>query len=73
MYSGESKLIHDKCGVKFEELHVFQLQMLSNATGNFDSSNKLGQGGFGLVYKVFHFSFKFYFELSYSVMRYVIP
>ncbi|WCJ42969.1 G-type lectin S-receptor-like serine/threonine-protein kinase At1g11330 [Euphorbia peplus] len=37
--------------VKLQELPVFDLQMLTTATDNFDISNKLGQGGFGPVYK----------------------
>lgn len=53
--------------VKLKELHVFQLQMLSNATGNFDSVNKLGQGGFGLVYKVY-FIFRLSVTLSFRIL-----
>ncbi|KAJ9671852.1 hypothetical protein PVL29_025511 [Vitis rotundifolia] len=33
------------------ELPLFNLATISNATDNFSSSNKLGQGGFGPVYK----------------------
>ncbi|KAJ6769714.1 G-TYPE LECTIN S-RECEPTOR-LIKE SERINE/THREONINE-PROTEIN KINASE SD1-13 [Salix purpurea] len=36
--------------VKLEPL--FRLQVLETATNNFDISNKLGQGGFGAVYRV---------------------
>lgn len=36
--------------VKLEPL--FKLQILEAATNNFDVSNKLGQGGFGAVYRV---------------------
>ncbi|KAH6798015.1 hypothetical protein C2S52_022569 [Perilla frutescens var. hirtella] len=50
-YSEESMLKHYKQGVKLEELPVFKFQMLSNATNKFDPLNKLGQGGFGVVYK----------------------
>ncbi|KAH6826693.1 S-locus lectin protein kinase family protein [Perilla frutescens var. hirtella] len=50
-YFEENTLKHDKHGVKLEELHIFKFQMLSNATDKFDPVNKLGQGGFGLVYK----------------------
>ncbi|XP_075652377.1 G-type lectin S-receptor-like serine/threonine-protein kinase At4g27290 [Castanea sativa] len=33
------------------ELPIFDLTVISNATDNFASSNKLGEGGFGSVYK----------------------
>ncbi|XP_075505446.1 G-type lectin S-receptor-like serine/threonine-protein kinase At1g11330 isoform X2 [Primulina tabacum] len=38
-------------GVRIEELPLFTLGALSNATYQFDSANMLGQGGFGPVYK----------------------
>ncbi|KAL0013220.1 hypothetical protein SO802_000289 [Lithocarpus litseifolius] len=34
------------------ELPIFDLTVISNATDNFTSSNMLGEGGFGFVYKV---------------------
>ena len=34
------------------ELPIFDLTIISNATDNFASSNKLGEGRFGSVYKV---------------------
>ena len=34
------------------ELSIFDMTTISNATNNFSSSNKLGEGGFGFVYKV---------------------
>ncbi|KAL0305848.1 UNVERIFIED_CONTAM: G-type lectin S-receptor-like serine/threonine-protein kinase [Sesamum radiatum] len=37
--------------VKLEEVPFFKFEVLSKATGNFDSVFKLGQGGFGPVYK----------------------
>lgn len=46
-YSKESVLE----GVRIEELPLFTLETLSNATDQFDSANMLGQGGFGPVYK----------------------
>jgi hypothetical protein len=38
--------------VKLQELLLFDFEKLATATNNFDLSNKLGQGGFGPVYKV---------------------
>lgn len=38
--------------LELQELTLFNLQKLATATDNFDLSNKLGQGGFGLVYRV---------------------
>ncbi|XP_061368816.1 G-type lectin S-receptor-like serine/threonine-protein kinase At1g11300 [Gastrolobium bilobum] len=35
----------------FQDLPVFDFRYISTATDNFNSSNKLGQGGFGSVYK----------------------
>ena len=32
----------------------FTLRQLSAATNNFDPANKIGEGGFGSVYKVCH-------------------
>jgi len=37
---------------KLQELLKFDFQKVATATNNFDLSNKLGQGGFGPVYKV---------------------
>jgi len=34
------------------ELPLFELATIANATDNFSINNKLGEGGFGLVYKV---------------------
>jgi hypothetical protein len=38
--------------VKLQELLLFDFEKLATATNNFHLSNKLGQGGFGPVYKV---------------------
>ena len=34
------------------ELPLFELDTVANATNNFSFNNKLGEGGFGPVYKV---------------------
>ena len=39
-------------GRKHPELQLFDLDTLLNATNKFSSDNKLGEGGFGPVYKV---------------------
>ena len=38
--------------VKLEELPLLDLEKLAAATNNFHEANKLGQGGFGPVYRV---------------------
>jgi hypothetical protein len=38
--------------VKVQELPLFNFEKLAIATNNFHISNKLGQGGFGPVYRV---------------------
>jgi hypothetical protein len=47
-----ASLIGDVNQVKIEDLPLFEFKNISTATNNFDSANKIGQGGFGLVYKV---------------------
>lgn len=39
---------HDNSG----EMHYYNLSAIQTATNNFSSANKLGEGGFGPVYKV---------------------
>ncbi|OMO64987.1 hypothetical protein COLO4_31644 [Corchorus olitorius] len=45
--------VHGKSqnGLSFQELVLLDFQKLAAATNNFDPINKLGKGGFGLVYK----------------------
>jgi hypothetical protein len=44
---------HDNEGGKDDmELKIFDLAEIANATENFSKNNKLGEGGFGPVYKV---------------------
>jgi len=37
---------------EYLELPLLELEALATATNNFSNDNKLGQGGFGIVYKV---------------------
>ena len=39
-------------GQTSHELHVFSFESITIATSNFSTENKLGEGGFGPVYKV---------------------
>lgn len=41
-----------KEGKTNDEIQVFNLETIIAATNNFSPANKLGQGGFGPVYKV---------------------
>lgn len=41
----------------------FKYSTLEKATGSFDEANKLGQGGFGTVYKVAYPLCRFVFHL----------
>lgn len=43
----------DGGGVSYPEIVYFNLSTILSATDNFSLANKLGQGGFGLVYKVY--------------------
>ncbi|XP_070051737.1 G-type lectin S-receptor-like serine/threonine-protein kinase At1g11300 [Nicotiana tomentosiformis] len=47
----ESMVTDDINQAKFEELFVYNFDILASATDNFNLSSKLGQGGFGPVYK----------------------
>ena len=41
-----------KDGQASHELQIFSFESISAATSNFTTENKLGEGGFGPVYKV---------------------
>lgn len=43
---------HHKDGKTSDELRIFGFESISTATNGFSAANKLGQGGFGSVYKV---------------------
>jgi len=47
-----------------EELPVFSLDTLANATSQFHEDKKLGQGGFGPVYMVQFSSLSITFQIS---------
>ncbi|MCI29640.1 S-locus lectin kinase family protein, partial [Trifolium medium] len=44
-------VIGEMSQVKLQEFLRFDFEKLATATNNFHSSNKLGQGGFGPIYK----------------------
>ena len=50
--SKESLLLDHLNDVKLHELPILNLEELAIATNDFHIDNKLGQGGFGPVYKV---------------------
>ena len=50
--SNESLLFDYLNDVKLQYLPIFNLEELATATNIFDMANKLGQGGFGPVYRV---------------------
>ena len=50
---GDESLLFDYLkDVKLHELPIFNLEELATTTNDFHMTNKLGQGGFGPVYKV---------------------
>jgi hypothetical protein len=51
-HTSTDNVIGEMSQVKLQELLKFDFEKLATATNNFHSSNKLGQGGFGPVYKV---------------------
>ena len=46
------RVIEELTQVQQQEMFVFDFKRVATATNNFHQSNKLGQGGFGPVYKV---------------------
>jgi hypothetical protein len=51
-FTTENMLGENLNQVEVQELPLFNFEKLASATNNFHPSNKLGQGGFGPVYKV---------------------
>jgi len=41
-----------KDGKSCDDMHIFDFQTILEATANFSSTNKIGEGGYGPVYKV---------------------
>ena len=54
-------------GPEHLELPLFDLDTLLDATNNFSSDNKLGEGGFGPVYKVRIYSI-FLLKVTYNLI-----
>lgn len=50
--SGPADLVIEGHQVNGPDLPLFNFNSVAAATNNFSEENKLGQGGFGLVYKV---------------------
>lgn len=48
----EGSRTEDLKRIRIQDLTLFDFGKLATATNNFHSENKLGQGGFGPVYKV---------------------
>lgn len=54
--SGPSDILLDGNQVNGPELPIYSFSTVAAATNKFNEENKLGQGGFGAVYKVTFFS-----------------
>jgi hypothetical protein len=48
----QKKDYNNESGNEDMELPIFDMVAIANATDNFSNNNKLGEGGFGPVYKV---------------------
>jgi serine/threonine protein kinase len=48
----------------FKDLVLFKFKVLEASTSNFSQTNKLGQGGFGPVYKVIFLSDHYFWLLT---------
>lgn len=52
MLNKEEYKLGDLKIAKLEKLPLFDFRIIATATNDFSIANKLGRGGFGLVYKV---------------------
>lgn len=57
-FSGSADLGIEGSQVNGSELPLFNFNFVAFATNNFSEENKLGQGGFGPVYKVYMYIFQ---------------
>ncbi|KAI3769200.1 hypothetical protein L6452_00300 [Arctium lappa] len=48
---GKGELLHESKEADIDQLPLFSFSKIANATANFSMDNKLGEGGFGPVYK----------------------
>ncbi|XP_078166612.1 receptor-like serine/threonine-protein kinase SD1-8 isoform X3 [Carex rostrata] len=52
VHLGKTKMnYNDRSSLRNTELPIYDMQKVMSATANFSEANKLGQGGFGIVYK----------------------
>lgn len=59
-FSDANLFRNDVSQVKLEERMLINFEKLVTATNNFHEANKLGQGGFGSVYRVMQIPFMLY-------------
>lgn len=56
-FSGSADLGIEGSKVNGSDLHLFNFNFVAVATNNFSEENRLGQGGFGPVYKVYTYTY----------------